>query len=307
MRLSLLIALLALALVAPIAARADMSSLKESCKRADALDDSTRNAIQIPYRFCDDGLPPVGGTQVNEGALRAVAVPQRYAGYEGLPRRVAPDADSGADPKGFIALDVNVSLPDPKRNPRPRNGYPLIALMHGCCSGSKSDWHGTTDKAGEKWHYTDAWFAARGYVVLTWTARGFVNADGKGSTGVTQLDHRAYEVNDFQYLAGLLAEDSFFGVDPNRIVISGGSYGGGLTWLALTDPTWQSPRRKIAMKLAAVAPKYGWTDLLSSLIPNGHYLRDQLAPAFPEAAASRAPFGTPKRSFITALYTSGST
>ena len=292
-------------LLAPQAARADVPSLKASCKKADALDDDIRNAIQIPYRFCDDGLPPVGGRTPNEGAVRAVPVPQRYAGYAGLPGRVSPDPDSGADSRGFIALDVNVALPDPRRHPRPLRGYPLIALMHGCCSGSKSDWHGTIDRSGEKWHYTDAWFAARGYVVLTYTARGFVNADDQGSTGVTQIDHRAYEINDLQYLAGLLAEDPFFGVNPQRVVVSGGSYGGGFSWLALTDPTWRSPRKQIAMKLAAVAPKYGWTDLVSSLVPNGRYRHDQPAPSFPAGALSRSPIGMPKRSFLLALYTSG--
>jgi predicted acyl esterase len=296
-----------LALLLPGAAQADMPSLKASCKRADALDNRTANAIQIPYRFCDDGLPPVGGTTANEGAVRAVPVPQRYAGHRGLPAPAPPDPDAGADSAGFIALDVNVALPDPRRHPRPRGGYPLIALMHGCCSGSKSDWHGTIDKAGEKWHYNDAWFAARGYVVLTYTSRGFVNVDGQGSTGQTQIDHRAYEVNDLQYLAGLLAEDPFFGVDPHRIVVSGGSYGAGLTWMTLTDPTWRSPRKRIDMRLAAVAPKYGWTDLLNSLVPNGQYLQDVIATGAPENAVSRSPMGMPKRSFVLALYTSGKT
>ena len=163
---------------------------------------------------------------------------------------------------------------------------------------SKSDWRGTIDGEGEGWHYTDAWFAARGYVVLAYTSRGFVDARGRGSTGQAQLNHRAYEANDLQYLTGLLAEDPFFGVNPKRIVVTGGSYGGGLAWMAMTDPTWESPRKRIAMKLAAVAPKYGWTDLLSSLVPNGRYLQDQVASTAPADALSRAPFGSPKRSFL---------
>ena len=94
-------------------------------------------------------------------------VPERYAGYRGLPRRVDPDPDAGADSKGFIALDANVALPDPRRHPRPTGGYPLIVLLHDCCAGSKSEWRGTIDASGERWHYNDAWFAARGYAVLT--------------------------------------------------------------------------------------------------------------------------------------------
>ena len=294
-------------LLAPVGARADVASLKASCERADALDDRTSNAIQIPYRFCDDGVPPVGGRTPNEGAVAAVAVPQRYAGHAKLPPKANPDPDAGADSDGFIALDVNVALPDRRRHPRPRHGYPLIVLMHGCCSGSKDNWHGTIDEQGEKWHYNDAWFASRGYVVLTYTARGFVDEEGRGSTGETQLDHREYEINDFQYLAGLLAEDPFFGVNPRRVVVSGGSYGGGFSWMALTDPNWRSPNRGVRMRLAAAAPKYGWTDLVSSLVPNGHHRQNELAPVAPETAPSRTPFGAPKRSFLVALYTSGST
>ena len=142
------------------------------------------------------------------------AVPQRYDGYAGLPRRVSPDPDAGADSRGFIALDANVALPDRRRHPRPLGGYPLIVLLHGCCPGSKNEWRGTIDARGERWHYNDAWFAARGYVVLSYTSRGFVNERGRGSTGESQFGHRAYEVNDLQYLAGLLAEDPFFGDQP---------------------------------------------------------------------------------------------
>ena len=282
----------------PGLAQADLASLKASCRTADALDDRRSNAVQIPYRFCDDGLPRAGGRTVNKRARRAVAVPQRYAGYSGLPRKVSPDPGAGANSKGYIALDANIALPDRRRHPRPRGGYPLIVLLHDCCGGSKSDWHGTIDAGGEKWHYNDAWFAARGYAVLTYTSRGFVNSRGRGSTGEAQFGHRAYEVNDLQYLAGLLAEDPFFGVNPERVVVSGGSYGGGVAWLAMTDPTWRSPRKRIAMRLAAAAPTYGWTDLTQSLVPNGRYRRDEIASPDPNLAVSRSPVGAPKRSLL---------
>ncbi len=288
----------------PVAAQADLASLKASCRTADALDDRRSNAIQIPYSFCDDGIPRAGGRTPNEGARRAVAVPQRYRDYRGLPRRVTPDPDAGADSKGFVALDANIALPDRRRHPRPRGGYPLVVLLHDCCNGSKSDWHGTIDAPGEKWHYTDAWFAARGYVVLTYTSRGFVNSRGRGSTGEAHFGHRAYEVNDLQYLAGRLAEDPFFGVNPQRVIVSGASYGGGVAWLAMTDPTWRSPRKRIDMRLAAVAPKYGWTDLAHALVPNGQYRRDQVSFADPDRAVSRSPLGAPKRSLLQELSTS---
>jgi dienelactone hydrolase len=289
------------------AARADLASLKASCKKTDAVDNRRSNAILIPYRFCNDGLPRVGGRTPNERVKRAVAVPEKYDGYAGLPDAVQPDPNAGADSDGFIGLDANVALPDRKRHPRPPGGYPLIVLLHGCCPGSKGEWHGRIDGGGEKWHYTDAWFAARGYVVLSYTSRGFVNADGRGSTGETQLGHRAYEVNDLQYLAGLLAEDPFFGVNPERVVVSGSSYGAGVAWLALTDPVWRSPRKRIKMELAAVAPKYGWSDLANALVPNGLYRQDELAPIDPDTATSRSPLGAAKRSLLADTYSSGVT
>ena len=294
-------------LAIPAAAQADLASLKASCRTTDAVDGRRSNAIQIPYRFCDDGIPRVGGRTPNEGAVRAVAVPQRYDGYAGLPPMTTPEPNTGADSDGFVALDVNVALPDRKRHPRPRDGYPLIVLLHDCCSGSKDDWHGNIDAPGEKWHYTDAWFAARGYVVLTYTSRGFVDAQGDGSTGEAQLGHRAYEVNDLQYLAGLLADDPFFGVNPERVVVSGASYGGGVAWLALTDPVWSSPQKRIQMSLAAVAPKSGWTDLAHALFPNGRYRQDERAPIDPDLAISRSPAGAPKRSLLRELFSSGLT
>ena len=80
--------------------------------------------------------------------------------------------------------------------------------MHGCCGGSKTELEGTTIDPGgsENWHYNNAWFASRGYIVLTYTARGFVDAQNHGSTGETQLDSARYEINDYQHLAGQLAD-----------------------------------------------------------------------------------------------------
>src|SRR6185295_7758117 len=110
-----------------------------------------------------------------------------------------------------------------------------------------------------------------------------------GSTGETQLDSRRFEINDFQYLAGLIADDPFFHVNARKVVATGGSYGGGFSWLALTDPIWQSPGGA-AMKLAAAAPRYGWTDIIYSLIPTGrHFQSPDRLPAF-DGSDSTSPF-----------------
>jgi hypothetical protein len=296
-------ALASLALAVP--ASADLGSLKAACGERDAADGDTSNGVALPYVFCDDGLPPVGGTQPNEGAVSAIPVPQRYEGWAGLPPKVAPDAGSGADANGDVALDADLTLPDPRRFPPPERGYPLVVFMHGCCGGDKRGWEADRiDAGGEKWHYSNAWFAARGYAVLTYTSRGFVNADERGSTGWTELDSRRYEINDFQHLAGQLADDPDLHVDGERIVVTAGSYGGGFAWLAMTDPTWKSPGGE-DMRVVAVAPKYGWTDLVYSLVPNGSHMRDAL-PAF-DGSGSASPFGVPKRSIVAGLYASGKT
>jgi hypothetical protein len=299
-------ALLTLCAWTPTAGAQIPSSLKSSCSTL------TPHA-GYSYKFCNDGLPPSGGTTANELGTAAVEVPAKYqatAGddWTGLPVKAA-DATTmaGSDTDGNLALDVDISMPT---TAPPAGGYPLIVMMHGCCAGDKTGWEATSfDAPGERWHYNNAWFASRGYVVINYTARGFHNGENNGSdgsTGETQLDSRRFEINDYQYLAGLIADDSFFSVNPQRVVTTGGSYGGGFSWLALTDPIWTSPGGA-AMKLAAVAPKYGWTDLVYSLVPTGRHFqtRDRL-PDFTGLDSTGA-IGMPKRSIVSGLYASGKT
>ena len=65
--------------------------------------------------------------------------------------------------------------------------------------------------------------------------------------------------------------------------------------MTLTDPIWDSPGG-MPMKLAATAPKYGWTDLVYSLVPTGKH--SQLPGALPafDGSDSTAPIGIPKQS-----------
>jgi dienelactone hydrolase len=255
------------------------------------------------FEHCNDGNTPTFGRTPNTGGVRGVRVPAKYDGFEALPSKAA-DATSvpGADADGFITLDVDISRPTV---PAPPGGYPLLVFMHGCCAGDKTAHQRPDFGSGDLWHYTNAWFASRGYVVITYTSRGFRNqAGGGGSTGETQLDSRRYEINDFQHLAGLVADDPVFDVNPQKVVPTGGSYGGGFSWMALTDPKWTSPGGK-AMKLAAAAPRFGWTDIVYSLIPNGHHSQypDDL-PAF-DGSDSSSPFGIPKQSIDGVLYGTG--
>lgn len=266
-------------------AAADLNSLKAHCVTVeDVRDSGSVLPPPLSYRFCRDGVPQPGGRTPNEGALNGVAVPEKYLeNGEGPEKAQVVDLGSGADKSGNIKLDLDVSLP-PEKLEAPAGGYPLIVMIHGCCWGDKTSWEATTIGAkdpifgyDDRWHYNNAWFATRGYVVLNYTSRGFRNLWGQGSTGETQLDSRQYELKDLQYLAGLLADEQSFNINPQKVVVTGGSMGGGLSWLALTEPKWKSPGGK-TMQIVAVAPRDGWTDLLYSLVPTGMHNRDELAP-----------------------------
>jgi dienelactone hydrolase len=301
------------------AAQADIpNSLKSSCA-------TQTPAAGYSYKFCNDGLPPTGtgGINPNQPGTNAVKVPARYSAtngddYTGLPPGAGDTSMSGADNQGFVALDVDISVPT---TPPPPGGFPLIVFMHGCCGGDspyivgadKTDWEVSfpsfDGSRGEQWHYNNAWFASRGYVVINYTARGFVNGQSTGSTGETQLDSRRFEVNDFQYLTCEVAADSFFNIDPQKVVTTGGSYGGGFSWMALTDPQWTCPAETGAggtsMKLAATAPRYGWTDLVDSLVPTGRHSSMLADLSAFDGADSSSPTGIPKQSLVNTLYENG--
>jgi predicted acyl esterase len=298
-----------------------------NCSEKDAADDNTDNGVELGFRLCDDGTSTAGS--------KGIPVPAAYHptptgnDYSGLPQPASEEEVAAADAKydlrpddaRRITLDVDVSLPT---KPAPAAGYPLMVFMHGCCGGNRKSWESPTiDGANELWHNSNAYFAARGYVVLNYPARGFRNSNDQGSTGTTQLDSRRFEINDFQYLVGLMVdddeekradgEDPTFDIDPSRIGVNGGSYGGGFAWMALTDPTWKSPALAVRLKLGAVVTKYGWTDLVEALLPGGHYhdrsptdlKKTAIAPTDPQEALSLHPIGVEKQSTVTGLYATG--
>lgn len=308
----------------------------ENCAKKDAADGNVDNGIELLYLFCDDGVPPSGG------GSKGIPVPAKYAATDGddwsglpAPATAEETAAAGDDlqPEGDnnITLDVDITLPPsaasvlyPEDPPRgaPASGNPVIVFMHGCCGGNRNSWEATSiDGPNELWHHSNAWFASRGYVVVNYTARGFRNSNDQGSTGTTQLDSRRYEINDYQYLVGLLSDlddrraeqdlPPLFDLNPKKVGAVGGSYGGGFAWLALTDPTWASPLYRTKLKLGAVVTKYGWTDLVEALVPSGHYLdrtpngKTAIAPTDPAKALSRSPLGVLKQSIVAGLYATG--
>lgn len=303
----------------------------ETCILKDAADNETTEDTELPFRLCDDGVPPQGGG--SDGIPVPVAYHSNEDGsdYRGLP---APASEEEATEKDAafdlqpeedgrrITLDVNVTLPSASK-PAPSKGFPVLVFMHGCCGGNKSSWEApTVPGPSEKYRHSNAWYSSRGYVIVTYTARGFRNSDDRGSTGTTQLDSRRFEINDYQYLVGLLvdhdaqqaaaAEPKVFNVNPRKVAAVGGSYGGGFSWLALTDPTWLSPATQTPIRLAAAVPRYGWTDLVESLVPGGHYrdrkpgtMKTEIAPVDIDKARSARPVGVEKQSIVTGLYGTG--
>ncbi|MDQ4143435.1 MAG: hypothetical protein M3198_06790 [Actinomycetota bacterium] len=304
---------------------------EESCVTRDAADGEVEEDQELPFVLCDDGVPPQGG------GAKGIPVPVAYhsrdrgGDFKGLPRP-APLAEAGKKDVKFdlrpeadgrrITLDVDLTLP-PQEMRTPDGGHPVLVFMHGCCGGNKRSWEANTvDDANEKYHHSNAWFASRGYVVVTYTARGFRNNQDRGSTGTTQLDSRRFEINDYQHLVGLLVDHDaqrdaagtprVFDVNPKKVAAVGGSYGGGFAWLALTDPTWKSPAERVPIRLAAAVPRYGWTDLVESLVPSGHY-RDRkggsrktaVAPSSVKKARSGRPIGVMKQSIVSGLYAAG--
>lgn len=97
-------------------------------------------------------------------------------------------------------------------------------------------------------------FARRGYVVLTYTCRGWGLFNDQ--VCVTAPDKELCDLEDA--IDWLVDPEMGFPVDPERIGITGISYGGGHSFLAAT----RDPRIK------AAAPMNGWTDLYFSLVPN---------------------------------------
>jgi putative CocE/NonD family hydrolase len=97
-------------------------------------------------------------------------------------------------------------------------------------------------------------FARRGYVVLTYTCRGW-----GGSGDQVRCAAPDKELCDLEDMIDWLTDPAQgFPVDADRIGITGISYGGGHSFLAATRDE----------RIKAAAPMNGWTDLYYSLLPN---------------------------------------
>ncbi|HMC71176.1 MAG TPA: CocE/NonD family hydrolase, partial [Mycobacteriales bacterium] len=201
-------------------------------------------------------------------------------------------------------LDIDLTLPAKGSGP-----YPTVLMMHGW-SNDKHEWESTSKDGdgGDKYHWNNVWFAAQGYATLTYTARGFEQSCGLTDpdancvkTGVHLADRR-WETKDSQTLLGDLVDAGVS--DPSRLAASGGSYGGGQTWLLATSMPWKS-EKGTTLQLAAAVPHYPWTDLLYSLAPNGRENDDPYHPGDEQAHGS--PYGIEKFSYVSGLFLTGRT
>ncbi|MCU1690827.1 MAG: Sulfate-transporting ATPase, partial [Jatrophihabitantaceae bacterium] len=135
-------------------------------------------------------------------ALVAIAAVRRDPPIATTSQRIAGVAERGG---AAVSLDTTLYLPD-------STPAPAVLLAHGF-GGSKGS---VADEARS--------LARRGYVVLTYSARGF-----GASGGLIHLDAPDYEIADASRLVDWLAQQSSVELDgpgDPRVGVAGSSYGG---------------------------------------------------------------------------------
>ncbi|KQS68973.1 alpha/beta fold hydrolase [Modestobacter sp. Leaf380] len=145
---------------------------------------------------------------------------------------------TGAD---AVELDTTVYVPSSATAQDPA---PAVVLAHGF-GGSKDSVAGDAQD-----------LAARGYVVLAYSARGFGD-----STGQIGLDDPDFEVADVSTLLDVLAERDdvlLDGPGDPRVGLSGVSYGGAVSLLGAAYDD----------RVDAIAPRITWNSLTSALFPS---------------------------------------
>jgi predicted acyl esterase len=226
-------------------------------------------------------------------------------------------------------LDVDVTKPV-----QGGGKHPIMAMMHGF-GNDKREWefNGNEGDGADKFHWNNHWFAEHGYYVINYTARGFHTDPPSGDKpdtptgtseekappqrGVLRLKSREYEVRDTQWLAALVARD-FDGADGGRVAVTGGSYGGGESWLQASRSQFTFPHSQDdtlpVLDLQVAVPKYPWTDLAYSLGPNGHPggpagndLYESSYGHPDDDNGEGYPFGILKSSFVGGLFALGAT
>lgn len=283
----------------------------------------------MPYA----GFP--GAALVPEVHTSRDATPVRYVRWRGT----VPGFDG-------MPFSVDVTVPCGTDGP-----LPTVVMAHGFTDDKtvweetgKSDTVESVGRPATNSRWNNIWFAARGYAVVNYTARGWRDSCGPETPGATartpapqclpyeywiHLDDMRWEVRDAQWLAGGLVQSGL--ADPDRVAITGGSYGGGPASMGalLADRTmcggapvpatlgpdpcagaadgelvpWTTPDGAVAMTWAASLPLYTFGDLIQVLAPNGR-ASDGWALA-PRHGDPTQPFGVPIQSTVAGLLAAG--
>ena len=208
-------------------------------------------------------------------------------------------------------IDINVGFP-PAPASGPDGNFPVVGLFHG--------W------GGSKLPATSGGWINDGYAFFSMSDRGWGNSCGGAdpkrtqpvcANGYNHLMDTRFEVRDAQEIFEALADRVADGatndeglIDPQKIGVTGGSYGGGISlalavlknrkMIQLNDGTlipWVSDGGK-AMQIAAAQPDIPWSDLAYSLQPNGHTLDYVVDSPYMQ----RGRIGVMKQSFVAGLY-----
>jgi hypothetical protein len=219
---------------------------------------------------------------------------------------------AGSTVSSFDGTPIDVAVGFPVASGEDKN-YPVVGIFHGW-GGSKIT---PSSATAQRW-------LTKGYAVFSITDRGWGSSCGKPSSpantlkpppcerGYIHLLSRRYEVRDVQTLLGKLADEGV--IDPQRIGATGGSYGGGMSLelgslkdrVELENGTlipWESPGGK-AMKIAATAPEFPWSDIAQALQPNGSTL-DYVENAPYSGMLGDHRFGIEKDNWNTGLFLTG--
>jgi hypothetical protein len=226
-----------------------------------------------------------------------------------------------------VALDADVTLPATGTGP-----FPLVVMLHPwgfnksiyeCSTGAQS-----TVTCGFLLppltgvpvlsNYTASYYAAQGYAVLAFSARGWGRSCGipssrvgTGCTGprqfVSMADSR-YDARDAQTLIGRLVDEGIARADA--IGVTGISLGAGSSGqlaflkdkIRLPDGqlrAWRSPAGR-RLRIAAAYARWGSWSLVEALLPNGRFLDFDRRTTF----LDRTPLGIMKLSWNNDLLSS---
>jgi len=200
-----------------------------------------------------------------------LALPAAAAGGSSTSVRASEArVEVGAEPDGTeVSLDTTTFLPPGDAGSAADGPHPAVLLTHGF-GGDKDD---LVDQAQE--------LAAEGYVVLTYSARGF-----GGSGGRIHLADPDYEIADSRALVDVLAARDDVAQDADgdpRVGLVGASYGGAIALMtAATDP-------RVDTTVGVIT----WNDLDRAFFGQDQLLRGLSGPSTPaqvDATSTAGPF-----------------